>query len=218
MIKDILNNFLNISWNPNKDFDYLENVENAFAFTEKLGLEVPNFNFDRNLVISNEEKQILINSIVDKIYNIDELNIEDVALKCYLMSKEIQSFLYDKFSINSLITNGYTYIRLNKVYRKFNFESKKSINKRLTDKNFNEPIKFHTWLTLINYDIIDVTFLPTFWAITDNSCFSSYEEVKKILWSSPSQNYSGISYKPIFVGYDYFNKVNINPKIHFKIL
>lgn len=195
------------------NLDYLTQFDDAIKFTEELGLQRPDFEFEPELDFTPRDRLHLINAILFEVYTKSKHRIEDVALKCFLMSKQLQSYLKSRFDLNSVVTSGYVYSTGVPIYH----ESKESIKERLINPSHNSPIRFHTWLTLTNHLVLDLTLAPTMWLEQRSAGIeASVENAKKMAWF----DYRVLErrfgyYEPIFLGYEYFTKITVNPGLHF---
>jgi len=197
-------------WNP-KVYNYSYNFNKALKNTEKLGL-APISDFEINSIeFSFEKKQELINIILHQIYTVEKMNIEDLALKCFFISIQLQKFLKDNFKINSVLTTGNVYVnKLQIHYEEYSF-----LKERLKSKQFNDPIKFHSWLTLENLDVIDITLAPNMWI---DSMISGTElrreDYEKIAWVQTKEvNKNGAVYEPKIVGKEYIERINTPKRV-----
>ncbi len=184
--------------------NYRKNFIKAERFTRTLGIEPPNFIYDPSFERTEGEKQEVANALTYYFYEYRKLNLENMAGLCMVRSHEIQDFLRDQFSVNTVITNGNVY---DYNYHNTFSESKSAIKKRLFEKQLTK-IGFHTWLTLPNYEVIDVTIGPTMWAQYDQS-LSTEEKYRSIVWTQPLTDRKPFIYKPQFLGYEYFKQIPI---------
>lgn len=193
--------------------EYLLQFEEAKKFTKEMGLECPEFILEPELDFTAEDRLLLINAILYEVYTRSKLRIEDVAMKCFWISRDLQSFLKARFDLNSVVTSGYVHSNGLSFYR----ESKESIRERLNNPNHNSPIGFHTWLTLTNHLVLDLTMAPTLWIEQMSAGLeASVEDHKKIAWFDYRvTDRKFIYYEPVFLGYEYFNKVTVTPRLNF---
>lgn len=199
-------------WNS-KVYDYAFNFKKACINTEKLRLIEENIDLNRKEIEFNPaDKQEIIDLILYQIYEVDKLQIEDLALKCFLLSKDLKKFLEIKLGIKSYLTTGNVY--LNKMH--FHYESFSKMKKRIENNSFCGAINSHTWLTLENYDIIDATIAPNMWIEYLNSGLDLLKgDYKKILWfSTDIVNKKGMIYEPKIIGYKYFETIHLPVKIY----
>lgn len=197
-------------WNY-KTYDYRYNFGKAIKNSQKIGLnDFDNFQI-KEFQFTQEDKQNIINLILHQIYINQNYRIEDLALKCFIISNDLKDYLNENFGINSVITTGNVYV--NKL--RMNYEPYSVLIKRLTSKNYNTPIKFHTWLTLENLDIIDLTFAPNLWIDAAMSGTNlNRKDYEKIVWNTTNKiDKNGIIYEPKIIGYEYFEKINIPLKL-----
>lgn len=191
------------------DFDYRRNFEKAILNTKKLGLELP------EIPVFTESKywkpyiQAMATRSTTEIYDIEGYSFLQLAKNCNLVSKGMQQFLFEEFGQNSTITCGNVYI--NKRY--YYHESSRSIAKRIT-RGTCGPIDFHVWLTLDTYEIFDFTLSASMYLNTQlRNAGITEERAKSVMVTDPDEQDFGmyIGYKPLFVGYDFFNKVKVKP-------
>ena len=205
-IRQKYNRLVKRIWN-HKTYDYRFNFEKAINNSRKIGLnKIDNFEI-KQFQFTEEYKQDLINLILTQVYTIQNCKIEDLALKCCFVSKDLKDYLKENFGINSVITTGNVYV--NKL--QINYEPYSKLKKRLSNKNYNAPIKFHTWLTLENLDVIDLTFAPNMW-LDAKMCGRNLnrEDYEKIGWISINRvDKNGAVYEPKIVGSEYFKRINI---------
>ncbi|MDP4208431.1 MAG: hypothetical protein Q8928_06415 [Bacteroidota bacterium] len=195
------------------DTNYLNNFGEAIKFNQSLGLPIPNFTPKPGLVF---DKVAISNYVLHNLYLLSDLQLEDVAQKCFIYSKQLQDFLKERCNINSIITSGCLF---ENGFRLFGDE-KGNIAERLKSDKVGPPVKFHTWLTLENYDVVDITYPASLWLdLKMHNCeTSSDEDYKKLVWYSPlPANSEGLCYKPLFLGYDYFERVKIAFRLGFLI-
>jgi hypothetical protein len=193
-------------WNP-KIYDYEFNFRKAILNSHVLKLnDYSNFEV-KNYQIASDEKQKIIDIILYHFYEKKNLEIEDLTLKCFWISNILRDFLKEAFGINSIITTGNVYVNKLRV----NYESYSSIRKRLLIADYIAPIKFHTWLTLDNLDVIDLTLAPNMWIDgIKNGSILNRKDYEKIVWNSTKKiDKKGIIYEPKIIGYEYFNKINV---------
>ena len=210
-LKQKYNSFSKRIWNP-KVYDYEYNFSKAISNTKNLGLKpINNFEIEK-FSFSSEERQKIINIILHQIYSVDNLQIEDLALKCFLISNQLQAFLKKHFEIDSVITTGNIYMnRLQIHYEKYSV-----LKQRLNNPNFKKQIKFHTWLTLKNLDIIDLTLAPNLWLDFKMSGTElKREDYEKITWiEAKNIDRKGAVYEPKIIGYEYIERINKPVKLY----
>lgn len=211
--KQRLNLILRRSWNK-RDFDYKLNFKKAVKFTKEMNLSLPEIPEFKQAKLTTLYKQFLINDILTEIYGNNKLKIEDVALKCFWVSRQLQYYLKKEYDLDSIITSGTVYGKKRLIYH----ESKSEIKRRLSDSTYCDPAKFHTWLTLETYEVIDLVLPASMWLEFGRINEGSEEEAKKVAWFDPeNSDTNGLFYKPVFIGYDYFKIADIRPKLHFII-
>jgi hypothetical protein len=204
-IRQKYNSIMKRIWS-HKVYDYSYNFNQALINTTKLGL-APISGFEINSIeFSSEKRQELINVILHKIYTIENMNIEDLALKCFFMSIQLQKFLKDNFEINSVLTTGNVYVNKLQIH----YEDYSVLKKRLKNKQFDDPIKFHSWLTLENLDVIDITFAPNVWIdLVMSGAELRREDYEKIAWIQTKEvDKSGAIYEPKILGKEYVERIN----------
>jgi len=195
------------------DTNYLQNFNEAIKFNQSLGLPIPNYTPKPSIVF---DKAAISNYVLHNLYLLSNLQLEDVAQKCFIYSKQLQDFLKIRCNINSIITSGCLF---ENGFRLFGDE-KENIADRLNSNQAGPPVKFHTWLTLENYDVVDITYPASLWLDLKmhNREITSDEDYKKLVWSHPiPRQTEGLCYKPIFLGYDYFEKVKIAFRLSYLI-
>jgi len=193
--------------------NYLTQFDEAIRFTKEMGLECPDFVLEPELDFTPEDRLLLVNAILYEVYTRSKLHIEDVALKCFLMSKELQTYLKTRFDLNSVVTSGYLYSTGVPIYH----ESKESIRERLINPNHDSPIRFHTWLTLTDHLVLDLTLAPTMYLEKVSAGIeASAENAMKMAWFDyrVSDKKFGC-YEPVFLGYEYFTKITVKPRLFF---
>lgn len=209
-LKHIYNRLLKRIWSP-RVYDYSHNFKKALINTEKLGLnQIDDFSRINSSYLPNY-KQFIINEILNQVYSVKMLQLEDLALKCNLVSKELQEYLKIQFDINSVITIGNVY--LDKLRK--NYEPLSVLKKRLNNKDFDKPFSAHVWLTLENLDIIDLTIAPSIWL---EKIMSGIEpdrsDFERVLWISTEKFSKKLYvYEPLLVGYEYFDKATLPIKL-----
>jgi hypothetical protein len=193
--------------------EYLSQFDQAISFTREMGLNCPEFILEPELEFNQEDRECLINAILDEVYVKSKLRIEDVAMKCFWMSKDLKDFLKKRFDLNSVVTSGYLHSSGLTIYH----ESKESIRERLTNPNHNSPIQFHTWVTLTNHLVLDLTLPPTMWFEgASKGIRTNKENAKKMAWFDYRITDKKFAYyEPVFLGYDYFIKANVRPRLQF---
>lgn len=210
-VRQILNFYiLKRNWSRS-NADYVHNFLKAVEFTKKLDLPLPSFRQDENLSFSKEERGELCNQILDEFYFARRFQLEDMALNCWARSKDLQQYLLEQHDLPSTITNGNVFAGSRQLF----YESTKSIKYRLVDKLPQSPPRFHTWLTLPNFSVIDITFAPTLWLefnlagqrkpMNEHQRISWYDH-----WEVPREQ---LFYQPIFLGSDFFTRIKITPKV-----
>ena len=203
----------------NYDLDYVANFNKAYEYTKELGLELPKFNIDVSLYkdILDFDKALGHNITVE-LFEKSNLQLEDLVANCFPMSLQLQSYL-GKRGINSIITSGIVYdTTLNKAIFE---EPKETIEYRLSNPSaeIHNP-RFHTWITLENLLVVDITLPATLWfTLLKLNKSIERKNFQGIICVSPETNYQQNSYcyKPLFLGYDYFNKVKITPQLDIAI-
>jgi hypothetical protein len=194
-----------------RDRDYEQNLENAFSFTAKLGLNTPNFTLCKEKMYSRMEQSEISDAVVSALYY-KNYDLSDVALQCFVWSHKLQLFLKEVYNIESLLTSGFLFQNGYPVFS----ESKRNIKNRLSNQNICTPVKFHTWLTLDNLMVIDMTYLPSIWFrnLYKGATHMKEEDYQKILWHNPLVlEDRSFCFKPIFVGHEYFEKVHVVPEV-----
>lgn len=189
--------------------DYEKNLIQAQRYTDQLGLTPINFTYNPSFEQSTIVKKEVGEFLSQYFYTHKQLNLEHMAGRCMIRSREAQEVLKKHFNIDSIITNGWVC--------DFNYidtfqESKSIIEKRLK-REYLGTIGFHSWLTLPNYDVIDVTILPYIW-FRDDKKSSTESRYKGTLWSQPLIERKPFLYKPVFLGYEYFEKVPMVAELH----
>jgi hypothetical protein len=195
-----------------KDRNYFNNFKESVEFTQEMGLALPLFEINPDV---SYDVPFLSNYILNELYTHSKFQIEDVAQKCFLLSKHLQSFLKLRCNIPSIITSGCLFENGFQVYG----EEKEKIKARLNSKGTFPPVKFHTWLTLKNFDVVDITYQPTLWYYYKiKGQEVNEEEFKKLIWfHSSKESGDSLCYKPMFLGYEYFEKVKIAYRLSFII-
>lgn len=198
-------------WNS-KVYNYEYNFCKAISNTKKLGLKPIDDFENEEFRFSLEDREEIINIILHQVYSVEKLQIEDLALKCFLISNQLQIFLRKYFEIDSIITTGNIYINKLQIH----YEKYSMLKQRLNNPNFNEQIKFHTWLTLKNLDVIDLTLAPNIWF--DHKLSGTElkrEDYEKIAWvETKDTNRKGVIYEPKILGYEYLEKINKPIKLY----
>jgi hypothetical protein len=192
--------------------EYLFQFEQAQIFTKEMGLECPEFVLEPELDFTQRDREDLINAILYEVYTRSKLRVEDLASKCFWKSQELKSFLKERFDLNSVVTSGYLYSSGFTVYH----EAKESIRERLTNHCRSDEIKFHTWVTLTNHLVLDLTLPPTMWMEQMAVGIQApKEDAKKMAWYDYRITPKKICYyEPVFLGYEYFTKINVKPRLH----
>ena len=188
--------------------NYIRNFTDAQKYTSNLGLTIPKFNYDPEFELSDKDKKEIRGFFYHYFYERMSFNLEDLAFKCMRRSNEVKSLLKEVFNIDAVLTNGSVY----QDYMNLFDEPKSKIEKRLHQECF-ETIDSHTWLTLPNYDVIDITIMPTVWVQYDRRS-ETEDNFKGLLWTNLQIDHKPFLYKPVFLGFEYFEKVKIKPKIH----
>lgn len=187
-------------WNPNT-YNYQSNIKKAFKNTEALGLK-PCSSFEESSVVYDDgTRQVIINEIITYFYNEKKYNVGDIALKCFWVSQELQAFLKNRFNIVSHITTGNVY----GAKLRINYESLTDLKKRLTH-SIQTPIKSHTWLTLENHTIIDLTIPANMYLEFNDPNF-----LYKVGWVTIPFDKNSFVYEPLIMGYEYFEKIKVKP-------
>lgn len=202
--------FLKRNWSSS-NADYVRNFSKAVEFTKKLRLDLPGFSQDESLSFSKDERDALCDQILDEFYAVRGYKLEDMAFNCWLRSKDLQQHLLERHNLPSTITSGNVFAGNRQLF----YESTRSIKYRLADGSPQSPPQFHTWLTLPNFSVIDITFAPSIWFETrfagQGRPSSEYQKMSWYNhWEIPKEQ---LFYQPIFLGYDFFNKVSIIPKV-----
>ncbi len=195
-----------------RDTDYLVNFKESVEFTKDMGLALPQFEINPDV---SYDVPLLSNYILHELYSHSKLQIEDVVQKCFLLSKQLQNFLKLRCNIPSIITSGSLFENGFQVYG----EEKDKIRERLNLNVISPPVKFHTWLTLDNFDVVDITYPATLWYYyKTKDCDVDENEFKKIIWFHPfKDSCENLCYKPLFLGNEYFEKVKIAYRMSFII-
>ncbi len=206
-----LNHITKRIWNP-LIYNYPLHFTNALNRSKRIDLqEYAKFEY-KDFTFNEEQKAHIINDILTQLYEVNKYSIEDVALKCMFFSNELSKFLKDSYNLESYVTSGNVYV--NKL--RINYESLGSVYKRLRDKNYFPSIKFHCWLTLQNYDIIDITIVPNLFIEDLGRRTIAPDAYQKVLWINKGKfDKKGVVYKPTIIGYDYFNKIKLPLNIQF---
>ena len=209
-LKHRYNRLVKRIWNP-RIYDYTYNLRKAFINTSRLELQQSG-NFDIiKFSYLPEYKKFIINEILNQIYSVKRLQLEDLALKCSIVSKELQEFLKIQFDINSVVTIGNVYLNKLRYYH----EPLSTLKERLTKNDFEKPFNAHVWLTLENGDIIDLTIGPSMWL--EHKISGSEPDrnnFEKVYWISTQKfDKKLFVYKPLLIGYDYFEKINLPVKL-----
>lgn len=209
-LKHIYNIMTKRIWNT-KIYDYSYNLEKALINTQRLGLKIDCLDF-QSFIFDLVGRENIINTLLYQIYNIDNLRLEDVALKCNIMSKLCQSYLKKTFNINSIITIGNVYVNKSHYY----YEPLSILKIRIYNTDINTPFNSHVWLTLENKDILDITFPPNeaFRQIQSGEILNRNDWGKLVWTPTHTIDKRGIVYQPLLLGYEYFEKVNLVPRIH----
>lgn len=197
-------------WNP-KIYNYSRNFSKAIFNSYRLGLtEFDHFEEkDINDELISEMKQ----NILNQIYAVQKLEIEDLALKCTWVSQALREFILKNYGLNSFVTTGNLYHSKLPI----NYEGFSTMKRRLRDQDFAPPCRSHTWLTLENLDIVDLTLGPNM-AIVKLHLGNEIvrKDYEKLLWMK-TRNFdkNGLVYEPKIIGSEYFKKINLPHTIYF---
>jgi hypothetical protein len=195
-----------------EDKDYLKNFNEAIAFTKELSLPIPEIRQNQSIYY---DKVLLSDYILYELYTNSKFQLENVAQKCFFISKQLQDFFKIRCNIHSVITSGCLFENGFQIYG----EEKQKIKERLDSNEIGPPVKFHTWLTLDNYDVVDITYPATIWFdMKIHNCEVNDSDFKKLVWYHPfSDSTENLCYKPLFIGNEYFERVKIAYRLGYLI-
>lgn len=186
--------------------DYKSTFNQAMIYSESQGLNDTHFVYNPSIAFNSRDKRQIAMSIVQFLYKEQCYTLESLVGLCMTMSREVQQMLKLRFGLESIVTTGTGYDSV--VNQTIFDESRDKLEARMR-KDYNEDFYAHAWLTLPNLDILDVTLLPSLWTV-NNPGGANREQYQGLIWtsSSPDQG-EQFSYKPLIIGYDYYQKIDL---------
>lgn len=140
---------------------YLDRFNQAILCTKEFNLNTPNIEINRNIRYLNEDSMERMVKYIQMKHPDSE--ISDISTKCFSYHLTLQKDINDFFRCQSIYTLGYVEFYDGKTYHK---TSKKELYKLLQeDKQRRSVLNIHAWLTLPSMEILDFTFLTTFWML-----------------------------------------------------
>ncbi|MFT6421461.1 MAG: hypothetical protein ACJA2K_000173 [Thalassolituus sp.] len=133
--------------------NYKDRVIEAIKYTQSLGLNIEKNPLPFDEKLAHSIKQQVYQLCAEALHHYGYEKSSDLAGKCTPVHLMLQSHLKSDLSIDSFITVGdrfwddYVYCEM----------TKESIENELHNRNINEPIKAHVWLTLTDGTILDCT-------------------------------------------------------------
>lgn len=119
--------------------------------------------------------------------------------------------MYDKIKVNSILTTGNVYKNRKQYYH----ESKDIISSRVKSSIEHSIPRFHTWLTIGEY-IVNFVLKPSEWytEIKEGKIIENEHLYKAAFKNHIASNLGcEFCYEPLFLGIDYFNKIQFKYRI-----
>jgi len=194
------------------DYNYFENLNHAIRNTEELGLPISNFAVDTNFRPDMEELGYFVLSLVRRA-KLDErlakLKLEP-AFNCIIYAQIICNGLSELYGKSMMLTSGYLIREDGKVF----YESLSELKSRYYSKT-KTPVNLHAWVTLPNLFIVDPTLIPTLRASGYKGSALEQDILIKNGLEQRVEDY--ISYQPVLVGSEYWDKAGIQPLPYLKV-
>lgn len=193
------------------DYNYFENLNHAIRNTEELGLPIPDLVVDTDFHPNMEELGYFVLTLVRRA-KLDErlakLKLEP-AFNCIIYATIICNGLSELYGKSMMLTSGYLIQGDRKVF----YESLSELKNRYHRK-IKTPVNLHAWVTLPNLFIVDPTLIPTLRASGYKGSALEQDILIKNGLEQRVEDY--ISYQPVLVGSEYWDKAGIQPLPYLK--
>ena len=178
---------------------YLKELVLATNRTREYGLEAPNFQpyltkrwLDENII---QEIAKLLQS------KFPGTTVEDLSTKCLSLNKRMAPAVSELLGCRVLYTLGWIDEVVEGGY--YSGFDDKFIADTLLYGHHGSKLNAHAWLTLPSMEIIDLTILTTIGHLKNQPALCGHLIMRHV------DELTGISYKPVLVGDDFFAKAGI---------
>ena len=194
------------------DYNYLENLNHAIRNTEELKLPIPDFAVDYSFRPDIEELGHFVLAVVRWAKHderLAKLKLEP-AFNCIIYAKIICNSLSELYGKSMMLTSGYLIREDGKIF----YESLNELKSRCHSR-IKTPINLHAWVTLPNLFIVDPTLIPSLRASGYKGSALEQDILIRNGLEQRAEDY--ISYQPVLVGSEYWDKADIQPLSYLKV-
>jgi hypothetical protein len=176
-----------------KNSDYFEEFHNAIVNSNSLFKLNIEFKY-QNKIYNTEDNLQNFQTKISKYAQDKNIYYEQIVGNCSPYHHYMKDVIEKLYNCKCYLTIGYITMS-SKEYFKFNLED---IEKSISNKNL--LTSHHAWLTLDNYEILDMVFSTSYGFINNEK-----EMIGQVIQQHPN-DLKGLKYHPILVGDDFFKE------------